>query len=215
MRLKCQKVYLKNNKEYWLIVDVKRVKGRNVYTGQKVNQLGHLGPLTEFLYKRNTYVLAKDCKVKIHVVVPKADKQKLRFNLIVENAKAELALFREKKEKYASDINRRIGEFAHASISQWNSEKNSEYTIEDFAIALGEDKKKVYQAVLKLYTSDTAPTKKSIKKASDRTITACMANCEKYWSSLYGFYKPLNAVLEAEFKMYTAEYQRRLKETHV
>jgi len=215
MRLHCNKVYKnKITNIYYYISDVTKSKRRNVYHVRKVSKLGILGRLEKILYKRNTWVTAPEVTVSINITMPKKDKNQAMFDQIVLDAQNELIKYRKNKDDYNGNIMERIGNFAHASISVFNTQEKRNYNVQDFAIALGEKEIAVYKAVMHIYTNSVAPTKKSIQRASDQTIVSCMRNCEVFWPCLHGFYRPLNKIIEDTFKMYTSEYSRRLKKTH-
>ena len=211
--LKINKVYVFEGDTYLFVHSVSKKSGRNIYTVSKVNRYGELGRKQKVKFKRGKFKEAKDVKVKIYVVVPKKDKQKIQWLEVVKNAKEQLLkLGNETKLDAKKEIRNEIAKLAVASIYYQNAESGDCFNLRDFAKGLGY---KRYATLYRwvgnyfkmLYTKNKYEV--AIKEAADSTIVQSYNRIQDYWSGLYGYNKDIDFVLKKDLKAYAKELKER------
>ena len=211
--LKINKVYIRENKEYLFVHSKIKKNGRNEYTVSKVNHYGELGRRKKVYFKRGKYRLFKDADIKIYVNIPQKDKQRMRWQLLVNDGIRKMTAIKISHDRdIKSDLRKEIGKLAVASIYFQNNETGERFNLRDFAKGLGfKNYATLYRWVEQYLNSIYTPQryKKAIKEAADRTIVQSYNNTIIYWDGMYGYNKKINKILERDFKAYSKELKNR------
>lgn len=203
------KVYLYNNARYVFVSKKGKRKGKTVYKVRKVNLDGSLGIEEIVKFQAGKFKVVKKYKLHIHVELPKVNRNKIRYESVLSNAKT---LIVEIKKHRSNDSKIKLAKLAIAVCDIPNQEnKNGRYNLRDFAKSLGfKTYRKMYLLVGAYLKTQYTPKKyQRLKTAADSTIVGCVRNYEAVWSSLHGFNKELDGLLEMDFKAYTSEVQKR------
>lgn len=204
--LKLSKVYKFENVLYY-ISNIQKSKKRNVYTIRKVNLDGSLGTVRKVLFKRNTFEEVKNVKIHIRVEMPRATKDNLAYNILVNRTKLLVT-----KGTITRETALEIAENAYASIAFYNGELGRNYSIKDFAKNIGlRSGKKLYIWIALFLKSHFTEIKyrKAIKEAADITIITCIKNYQRSWDSIYGYNKEINELVKRDFAAYMEEFKER------
>ena len=211
--LKVRKVYLYNKKTYYYVAEIKKYKGRNTYTVNKINSDGSLGPDKKILFRRGKFTEAKKYWVNIHITLPSKDRDKIRYETVIDQGREIIKIYRKSRNKKQNDIYReRLAQIAMAACIYFNKETGNNYNLEDVARSFRlKSGKTLYKWVAsyhkRLFTFKKY--KSEIPNASDATVLITIRNYQKFWASYHGFSKELNKLLEIDLKAYTKELRGR------
>ena len=204
MILRIGKVY-KYDSFLIYIASKRRFNKRVIYTIQRVNSSGVLGPKSEKIFKRGECKLVKNCKAIIYIKLPDGIKNRARFENLVERARK---LAKKKPHNFKIEMAKLAiccSEFEHAT-------EGRQCNLRDFARAVKfKSFNTLYRWVLDYYSMFYTDRKYNvaIPSAADSTIIKTINTHQRTFSSYYGFNKKLDQLLTKNARAYMAEFNLR------
>jgi hypothetical protein len=208
--MEINKVYLHGKKLYLIVNKFKR-SNKTIYMAKRVFPNESLGPKCRLRYKKGCFKLQKNIKVETRVVLPKAQRELVRYLSVVDRAIGQVETL-EALNWRSNGIKMKIAELAWASCYYYNAEKGRYYNIRDFAYELGFEKaSRIYPWIKKYLESLFVEGKyiKEIPDCADRTLVSQVNAYAERWKCYHGYSKAIDALIEHDLKSYTKEIYKR------
>lgn len=215
--LKLNTVYLYKEKIYLIVTDKVKKNGRYEYRANKVKADGHLGVNFKIKFSKGDFIAVK-APLTVFVNLPKVDRDKIRYENVIDSALKVVAEYKKFKKRAERKITfqRDIGRMAWASTSIYNVKKGRLYDLRDFAKALGFKKYKTLYTWVEGYlrTQFVEDKYKFINKTATSTLKECLLGYQKNWKAIYGFDKNLDKLIKRDFLAYQSELGKRGEMLH-